>query len=153
MRRGVPSWGSAEDGSAAAEAGVIMSVLLLLIVGSMEFGRAFWIHNTMLFAVEEAGRYAMTYKHAAAVACPTQSQAANCPLQSNTSVANCSAALVQQLLSAYQVAKVSVSVSEDATTVPETVTVCASYSFDFVAPQLLPYGPLNLTSQVTVPLI
>jgi hypothetical protein len=95
----------------------------------------------------------MTYKHAAAVACPTQSQAENCPAQSNTSVANCSAALVQQLLSAYQVAKVSVSVSEDATTVPETVTVCASYSFDFVAPQVLPYGPLNLTSQVTVPLI
>jgi hypothetical protein len=38
MMRVVASWGSAEDGSAAAEAGVIMSVLLLLIVGSMEFG-------------------------------------------------------------------------------------------------------------------
>lgn len=153
MMRIAPSWGSAEDGSAAAEASVIMSILLLLVVGSMEFGRAFWIHNTMLFAVEEAGRYAMTYKHAAGLACPTQSQAANCPPQSNTSVANCSAALVQQVLSAYQVNNISVSVSEDATTVPGTVTVCASYSFDFIAPQILPYGPLNLTSQVTVPLI
>jgi Flp pilus assembly protein TadG len=153
MRRVARSWGSGEDGSAAVEAGVIMSVLLLLVVGSMEFGRAFWIHNAMLFAVEEAGRYAMTYKHAAAVACPTQSQAAHCPPQSNTSVANCSAALVRQLLSAYQVTDISVSVSEDATTAPGTVTVCASYSFDFVAPQVLPYGPLNLTSQVTVPLI
>ena len=30
----------AEDGAAAVEAGISMSVLLLLIVGSIEFGRA-----------------------------------------------------------------------------------------------------------------
>jgi Flp pilus assembly protein TadG len=148
-----PSWRSAEEGAAAVEAGIIMSVLFLLIVGSMEFGRAFWIHNTMLFAVEEAGRYAMTYKHAVTVVCPAQSQAENCPSQSNTPIANCSAARARQVLSSYQVPNISVSVSEDATTLPTTVTVCASYSFDFIAPQVLPYGPLNLTSQVTVPLI
>ena len=32
-----------------------------------------------------------------------------------------------------------------------TITICASYSFDFVAPHLLPYGALNLTRQITVP--
>jgi hypothetical protein len=46
-----------------------MSVLLLLIVGSVEFGRAFWTYNTMLLAVEEAGRYAMTYNHGAMLTC------------------------------------------------------------------------------------
>jgi Flp pilus assembly protein TadG len=147
------SWRSAEEGAAAVEASVLMSVLFLLIVGSMECGRAFWIHNTMLFAVEEAGRYAMTYKHAATVTCPAQSQADNCPRQSDTPIANCSAARARQVLSDYQVPNISVSVSEDATTLPATVTVCASYSFDFIAPQVLPYGALNFTSQVIVPLI
>jgi chorismate synthase len=40
-----------------------------------------------------------------------------------------------------------------AASVPGTITVCANYSFDFIAPQLLPFGPLNLTRQVTVPMI
>jgi hypothetical protein len=56
-------------------------------------------------------------------------------------------------LSAYQSSQVQVSVVEDATSTPTTVTVCASYSFNFLMPRLLPYGPLDLTSRVTVPLI
>ena len=148
-----PSWRSAEEGSAAVEASVIMSVLLLVIVGSLEFGRAFWIHNTILLAVEEASRYGITYNHAAAVTCPAQSQAANCAALSNTALANCSAFRARQILAAYQAANIDVSVSEDTTTAPSTITVCASYSFDFIASQLLPFGPLNLTRQVTVPVI
>jgi len=60
---------------------------------------------------------------------------------------------VQHVLSAYQAPSIDVSVNEDTTSSPATITVCASYSFDFVAPQLLPYGPLSLTRQITVPLI
>jgi Flp pilus assembly protein TadG len=82
-----PAWRSAEEGSAAVEAGVVMSVLLLLVVGSMEFGRAFWTHNTMLLAVEEASRYAMTYGHGSAQTCAAQNPAANCSPPSNTPVA------------------------------------------------------------------
>ena len=112
---------SAEEGAAAVEAGVIMSVLLLLIVGSLELGRAFWTHSTMLLAIEEAGRYAMTYRHGSATTCGAQSQAANCPTLSNTPLANCSASRAQQVLSAYQVPNIGVSVSEDTTTVPGTI--------------------------------
>jgi Flp pilus assembly protein TadG len=148
-----PAWRSAEEGSAAVEAGVVMSVLLLLVVGSMEFGRAFWTHNTMLLAVEEASRYAMTYGHGSAPTCAAQNPAANCSPPSNTPVANCAASRAQQILSAYQLSNIGVSVSEDTSTLPSTITVCANYSFDFIAPRLLPYGPLNLRSQVTVPLI
>jgi Flp pilus assembly protein TadG len=153
MRRISPSWRSGEEGSAAAEASIVMSVLLLLVVGSMEFGRAFWTANTMLLAVEEAGRYAMTYRHEPASNCAAQSQAASCPLLSSTPVADCSASLAQQILSDYQLPDIAVSVSEDTMTSPSTITVCASYSFDFIAPGLLPYGPLHLARQVTVPLI
>jgi hypothetical protein len=56
-------------------------------------------------------------------------------------------------LSAYQAPYIGVSVEEDTTSTPATVTICASYSFDFIAPRFLPFGPLDLTSRVTVPLI
>jgi Flp pilus assembly protein TadG len=135
------------------EAGLIMSVLLLLVFGSVELGRTFWTYNTMLLAVEEAGRYAMTYNHGAAVACKPQSQTSYCPILSNTPLADCAASRAQQVLSAYQAPNIGISVSEDTASVPATITVCASYSFSFIAPQLLPGGPLHLTSQVTVPLI
>ena len=153
MNWATPSRHVGEEGAAAVEAGLIMSVLLLLVVGSVEFGRAFWTYNTMLLAVEEAGRYAMTYNHGLALTCSGQSQASYCPTLSNTPLANCAALRAQQVLSAYQAPNIGVSVIEDTTSSPTTITVCASYSFDFIAPQLLPYGPLNLTSRVTVPLI
>src|SRR6516162_491980 len=69
----------AEAGSVAVEAGITISVLLLLIVGSVEFGRAFWTHNTMLLAVEEAGRYAMIHNRGSVVNCRAQSHDSQCP--------------------------------------------------------------------------
>jgi Flp pilus assembly protein TadG len=148
-----PSRYGGEEGAAAVEAGVIMSVLLLLIVGSIELGRAFWTYNTMLLAVEEAGRYAMTSNHRAMLTCRPQSQALYCPTLSNTPLADCAATRAQQILSSYQAPNIGVSVGEDTSSFPTTITVCASYSMGFIAPQILPYGPLRLRSQVTVPLI
>jgi hypothetical protein len=130
-----------------------MSTMLLAVVGSVEFARAFWIYDTMLFAVQQAGRYAMAYDHHPPATCLAQSQASNCPILSDTPLANCSAWYTQQVLSAYRAPPMGVSVTVDVTTSPPTTTICASYSFDFVVPQLLPYGPLDLTSRVTVPLI
>jgi Flp pilus assembly protein TadG len=142
-----------EEGAAAVEAAIVISVLLLIVTGSIEFARAFWTYNTMLLAVEAAARYAMLYNHAPLVTCMAQSQASDCPALSNTPLANCSAWRAQQVLSAYQAPNIGVSVSEDTTSSPATMTICASYSFEFIAPQLLPYGPLDLTSLVSVPLI
>ena len=153
MRVSRPSRRSSEAGSAAVEAGVTISALLLLIVGTVEFGQAVWTSNTMLLAVEEAGRYAMVYNQGPLDTCGAQSQAPRCPILSNTPLANCSAARAQRVLSAYQAPNIDVSVREDSTSSPATITICASYSFDFVPLQLLPYRGLNLTRQVTVPLI
>jgi len=143
----------ADKGTAAVEGALIMSTLLLAVVGSVEFARAFWTHNTMVLAVQQAGRYAMVYNHHPSMTCGAQSQASNCPTLSDTPLANCSAWYALQVLSAYRAPPIGVSVAVDATTSPPTTTICASYSFDFVAPQLLPYGPLDLTSRVTVPLL
>jgi Flp pilus assembly protein TadG len=142
-----------DHGSAAVESSIILSALLLLIVGSIEFGRALWTGNTMLLAVQEAGRFAMISNDAPPVSCGAQSQTPSCSAPSNTPLANCAAALAQQVLSSYQVTNTEISVREDQTSAPPTITVCARHSFGFAAPGLLPFGSLNLTSQVTVPLV
>ena len=142
-----------EAGTAAVEAVIIMSGLLLAVVGGVETARALWTYNTMLIAVEQAGRYAMTYNHRPPAICMTQTQAPQCPVLSNTPIANCSAWYAQQVLAAYWAPPIGVSVAVDTATSPATITICASHSFDFIAPQLLPYGPLDLISSVTVPVI
>ena len=142
---------AAEAGAAAVEAALIMSALLLAGVGIVETARALWTYNTMLIAVEQAGRYAMTYNHHSPVVCIPQAQASQCPVLSNTPLANCAARYAQQVLSAYRMPAVAVSVSSETATSPPTITICASYSF--IAPYVLPYGPFDFTSRVTVPLL
>ena len=153
MNRRKRSKHTTEAGTVAAEAAVIMSVLLLAVVGCVETARALWTYNTMLMAVEQAGRFAMTYNHRPPAICMTQTQASQCPTLSNTPLANCSAWYAQQILAAYRAPGIAVSVAVDTTTSPAAITICASYSFDFITPQLLPYGPLDLISSVTVPRI
>lgn len=49
----------AEEGAVAVEFAIIVSVLMLLLLGIFEFGVAFYRWNTMLLAVQQAGRYVM----------------------------------------------------------------------------------------------
>jgi len=147
------SWRAADDGAAAVEAALVMTVLLLLVTGSIEFAQALWTNNTMLLAVEEAGRYAMVHNQGPPAICAAQTQASNCPALSATPIANCAAWEAKQVLSAYQAPNIDVSVSEDTTSTPARITICASYSFKFLAPQLLPYNLLDLNVRVTVPLL
>ena len=74
LRRG------SEEGSAAAQTALILPWLLLLIIGSIEFGRALWTYHRILLAVEEGGRYAMVYNPSSypsgpPTSCGTQTQA------------------------------------------------------------------------------
>ena len=141
------------EGTAAVEAALIAPVLFFAILGIIELGTAFWQWNTMLLAVQEAGRSAMINNDALPISCGAQNQAASCPALSNTLLANCAAARAQQVLSSYQAANIEISVREDQTSTPATITVCARHTFGFAAPGLLPFGPFNLKSQVTVPLV
>jgi Flp pilus assembly protein TadG len=145
--------GTEEAGNATVEAAATMSVLLLLIFTTIEFGQTLCVYNTMLLVAEEAGRYAMVHNHEPPDACAAQKQAPRCPTPSNTPLANCAAALTQQLFLSYQGSQIDVAVAEDRASSPATITICTSYPIDFVMPQLLPYGPLTLARQVTVPLI
>ena len=153
MSRQSRSWRAADDGAAAAEAALVMTVLLLLVTGSIEFAQALWTNNTMLLAVEEAA--ATRWSTARANPRPAQPRrkpriALRCPLPQSPIVPpgrpSRSCLLTRP-------PNIGVSVSEDTTSTPATVTICASYSFNFLAPQLLPYNLLDLNVRVTVPLL
>jgi Flp pilus assembly protein TadG len=145
MSWGKPCLRGAEDGSVAIEAALVMLTLLLFIVGSVEFGRAFWTYHRMLLAVEEAGRYAMVYG-----ASPALLDAASCPSVVTVTLSNCAVAKANAYLAAYGATGVTVTPSEDTST-PKNLTITATYAFNFIVPKLLPFGPINLSTQVKVP--
>ncbi len=51
-----PGW---DEGATAVETAITISLSLALVFGILEFGMALWQSNTMVLAVEEAGRYVM----------------------------------------------------------------------------------------------
>ena len=115
------------------EAALILPILILAILGIIEFGTAFWQWNTMLLAVEQAGRYVMVNNTSCGVACAeTQMQS----VLSGASVCTTPAA-----------GQVCVSASTSAGT-PSTMTLTAAYSFNLLAL----FNPFTITSQGTVPL-
>ena len=136
-----------EEGSAAIEAAIVLPVLLLAVIGSVEFGRALWTYHTMLLAVEEAGRYTMIYGES-----PSLLTTASCPGAASVTLKNCALAKAQAYLAAYGGNGVSVTWSPDAS-IPPNATITATYSFNFIDPILLPFGPITLSSQVIVPTI
>jgi Flp pilus assembly protein TadG len=51
-------------GGSAIEFAIAGPIVLLMLFGCIEFGRVFWIRNTLEYAVEEAARYATLNKNA-----------------------------------------------------------------------------------------
>jgi Flp pilus assembly protein TadG len=121
-------------GSVAVEAGLAIPVFLLMIGGIIEFALAFWQWNTMLLAVEQAGRYVMINK----AACD----------------ANCAQAQMQNVLTAAAVCaapapgQMCVIATANAGN-PQTMTLTARYNVNLIAS----IAPFTVTSSTTVPLI
>jgi Flp pilus assembly protein TadG len=146
MRPSARSRRGKEEGSAVVEAAFVMPILLLFVIGSVEFGRALWTYHTMLLAVEEAGRYAMVY-----AASPSLLTSASCPNVTTVTLANCAKAKADAYLAAYGGTGISISPPSEDTSTPKNLTITATYTFNFITPILLPFGPISLTSQVIVP--
>jgi len=128
MIRQRPSLRAAEGGGPLVDAALIMSALLVLILGIIEVGSAYWGWNTMLLAVEEAGRYAMLYHDY-----PTN------PPGCTGALADCAVAWANQ-----NGGNVFGSVS--CTNAGSTMTCTATYNFNFLY-------PITLTRAMTFPLI
>ena len=123
----------------AVEAAVTMLALMFLILGSVQFGLVLWNWNTMLLAVEEAGRYAMLYN-------PTTYQngppSARCSVASPT-LATCAAAWGNQNWGHNFGSGVSCTAPSGS---PPTMTCTATYTFNFIT-------SITLKRQIQVPLI
>jgi Flp pilus assembly protein TadG len=123
-----------DEGTAAIEAALIAPILFLAILGIVEFGIALWQWNTMLLAVEQAGRYVMVNNASCDTSCAQTQMQAVLP-----------AASVCATPTAGQIC---VSASTSGGT-PSTMTLTAAYNFNLLAL----FGPFTITSQGTVPLI
>ena len=51
----------ARRGVSALEFALAFPILILTVLGTVDFGRAFWTRSTLQTATEDAGRYAMTH--------------------------------------------------------------------------------------------
>jgi Flp pilus assembly protein TadG len=140
-----------EEGATAVEAAIVLSTFLVITLGLIQFAMGYWNYSTMLLAVDEAGRYAMVYNQGPPAACGAQTQAPGCPSLTAGALENCTAARAQTVLTNYQ-APNTVKVSARHPPELNTMIICSSYSFSFIAPTLLPFGPIALIRQVTVPL-
>lgn len=58
-RRRIAGFGARQDGATAVEFALLSPVLLLMLVGLMEFGLFFWKKHSIEFAVEETTRWVM----------------------------------------------------------------------------------------------
>jgi Flp pilus assembly protein TadG len=65
------SW---DEGAAAVEGAIVIAILIAMIFGVIEFGRAVWQWNTVMLAVQEAGRYVMIHKPCSASCAEGQMQ-------------------------------------------------------------------------------
>jgi Flp pilus assembly protein TadG len=129
-----------DEGAAAIEAALVLPVLFLAVLGIVEFGMAVWQWNTMLLAVEQAGRYVMVNNSTCDVACAeTQMQSVL------SSAAVCTTPTSGQIC-------VSATCSNPTTCTPTTasttMTLSAAYSFNLLSL----FTPFTITTQGTVPL-
>jgi Flp pilus assembly protein TadG len=119
--------GAAERGSSAVEFALVLPILLTMLLGVVEFGRALWIQGLLDYAVEQASRCASV----------------------NTTTCNSAGAI--QSYAAQQTAPLDLPSSVfSATTQACGNKVTASYPFTFIVQGLFPYD-ITLTSQSCFP--
>lgn len=116
----------ANDGTVAVEFALLLPVLLLLLLGIFEFGRALWIRQTLQFAVESAARTALADSSLGGSAIAAD-VVASMPGLGN---------LAPQVTVSATAARINIS---------------ASYDFTFLAPGLLPFGPITINAQSNTP--
>jgi Flp pilus assembly protein TadG len=123
-----------EAGSVAVEFAVILSPLVFLILGAIQFGFVFWNWNSMLLAVEEAGRYAMLYN-----AYPSNPPGCT---NASPSLANCAVDWANKNLGG----NFNVSCSSGCTAPYTTITFTATYTLSF-------FSSFTLSRAIQVPVI
>jgi Flp pilus assembly protein TadG len=121
-----------ESGTAALEMAFVLPVFMLFVLGIIEFSRAYWVLHTMELSIEEAARYAIV----------------NTTLSDSQIISKAQANLYGFDSSQFTIT----SISQNSNGVTYKV-ITATYPFNFVVPNLLPFNGITLTRSVSAPLI
>ena len=54
------------SGAMAVEAAFVLPVFLVFCLGTVEFGRLYWIRNSLQYSAEQTGRYAIAHEDSSA---------------------------------------------------------------------------------------
>jgi Flp pilus assembly protein TadG len=151
MQRRQPGRGG-EEGATAVETAFILSVLLAMIFGVLEFGTTLFQWNTMLLAVEQAGRYVMINNKTAQLQLTSDAKTQMKAVLTNAT--DCT--VTNGVPVAPTAGNVCVYAKTTAGT-PSTMTLEAIYAYDVIGPTasligLAQSGPFTVTSQATFPL-
>jgi Flp pilus assembly protein TadG len=122
------------EGATAVETALVFSVLMLLLFGIIEFGYALWQWNTMMLAVEQAGRYVMINNASCNASCAVSQMKLVL-----TSASSCTTPTAGQIC---------VSATTSPATTPPTMTLASAYNINLVA--LIP--SFTMKTQTVVPL-
>jgi Flp pilus assembly protein TadG len=143
------------EGATAVETAITISLTLALVFGILEFGMALWQSNTMVLAVEEAGRQLMLKNAAGYNSCNNSTCAQNLM----TAVLSSYGGNVSGVCSGSppNAGSICVSASGPQGANPQTMTLTAIYAYSNI---LVPAGllagvmsgPFTTTSQATFPL-
>lgn len=127
--RGIMRMLANHRGAMAVEFAIVAPIFLIMVLGIIEVGRAFWIKSTLQYAVEEAGRYVMVNTSATTSQVQTYAQGY---LPSSLSAA-------------------SVSALQETTGSVTFMSITASYSFQTIVP-LVPLPAVTLNAKSRVPI-
>ena len=132
---------SSEDGATAAEAALVLSIFVGVVLTIIDFAQAFFIWNTLQLVVGQASRYVMVQTSipsgSASAQCPPAGSAANCAISALTMLLPDASSCVGPPIPG----QYCVSASCTAT----TCSLSALYGFKFL-------GTYTLAGQITVPI-
>jgi Flp pilus assembly protein TadG len=140
-----------EDGASAVEFAIVFPVFFLLLFGILEFARLAWAVNSLQYAVAQGARY-VTLSPTSITSKPTTS---SCASWSSAAYKTAVQTYLQNQLTAYRASATAsvpvASVSCGATPPTLTVTVKATYDFNFMLSNLVTsLGTVSLYQQATV---
>jgi Flp pilus assembly protein TadG len=135
---GKPARRGWDEGAVAVEAALTIGVLIFLIFGVIEFGMAMGSWNTMVLAVEDAGRYVMVHNTSCNTSCAVAQMQATLAAVPGTVSTTCTKPAANQFC---------LSASTTAGT-PSTMTLTAALGYNVIG---LP-RTFTLTSQGTFPI-
>jgi Flp pilus assembly protein TadG len=134
-----------DEGATAVEAALVISVLIFLTFGIIEFGMALWAWNTMGLAVQDAGRHVMINNQTCDTACAVGQMQTTLATAPGTVSTTCTTPAADQICLSATCSNPSACTPTTAST---TMTLTAAYGFKVIG--LSP--TYTLTSQATFPL-